>query len=208
MEKLSPVNCAVSLGTTSQFFNTLHKNSGVLSSRSKEETNKKTDYFKNLAIYPRKKWYITRNISIPFQGLPTQRSWRRNKRRLKTKTANKWWKPPEVKGCSKLVSWVPWGRRQRTWLWENKNLTCSCHSNCFGQKSSAETMTSRAGVLGIRSGKPQKTQKPPFEKVRKTRGGYSLFIFLKDRGLVIYNRRNAPFQFCFPKKQRVNEVLT
>lgn len=54
MEKLRPVNCAVGLGTTSQFFNTLHKNSGIFSSRSKEETNKKMDYFKNLTIHPRK----------------------------------------------------------------------------------------------------------------------------------------------------------
>ena len=51
----------------------------------------------------------------------------------------------------------PMGQETADWAVRlYKNLVHSCPPNCFGQKSCAVTMTSDAGVLGIRSGKPPK----------------------------------------------------
>lgn len=53
-----------------QFFNTLHKNSGVLSSRTKEETKKKMDYLKNMTIYPNKMIHLLGILASPSKVYP------------------------------------------------------------------------------------------------------------------------------------------
>lgn len=87
MEKWSSFNCAAGLGTTSQFCFLTHCSS--LQESCLQEARKKT---RGKGITPRirpfvlQKQHIVGNTSIPCQGLPTQRSQRRNKRGFKRKT--------------------------------------------------------------------------------------------------------------------------
>lgn len=64
----------------------------------------------------------------------------------------------------------------------------------------AITMTSGAGVLGVKSGKPKSPKTPLQESEKNTGRNYSFPISLKDRQLVNDNLRNVVLKFCFPKR--------
>lgn len=94
-------------------------------------------------------------------------------------------------GCSKLVSWATWGRKQLTREWENKGLERLLMSpfSFLERLVSAVTMISGAG----------KPNNCTLRKWDQLVCGYSLLVFLKDQGLND-NLRNVAFRVpseCF-----------